>query len=113
MELLNQKLQPTMADRGQEVATAWPPRARLGLTTPRAGRLEMNDALLPLHSPARALPPLHFLRSPALAKPLLPIADAARFATIAHHRHRAVGQSISVVTASSSTPPPRPVALLH
>ena len=46
-----------MADRGQKVAAAWPPRARLALTTPRAGRLEVEDALLPRSSPARALPP--------------------------------------------------------
>ena len=46
-----------MADRDQKVATAWPPRARLALTAPRAGRLEVEDALLPRSSPARALPP--------------------------------------------------------
>ena len=43
-----------MADRGQKVAAAWPPHARLAPTTPRAGRLEVEDALLPS---ARALPP--------------------------------------------------------
>ena len=43
-----------MADRGQKVAAAWPPRAWLTLTTPRAGRLEVEDALLPS---ARALAP--------------------------------------------------------
>ena len=42
-----------MADRGQKVAAAWLPRAWLGLTMPRAGRLEVEDALLPS---ARALP---------------------------------------------------------
>ena len=47
---------PVMADRGQEVAAAWPPRAWLGLTAPHAGWLEVDDALLPLHSRARALP---------------------------------------------------------
>jgi len=65
---------PIMADRGQEVAAAWPPRARLGLTAPRAGQLEMDDAVLPLHSPTRALPPplLPLLaRSTAAAPPLL------------------------------------------
>jgi len=43
-----------MADRGQKMATAWPPCAWLGLTAPRAGRLEVEDALLPS---ARTLPP--------------------------------------------------------
>ena len=43
-----------MADRGQKVAVAWLPRARLTLTMPRAGRLEVEDALLPS---AHALPP--------------------------------------------------------
>ena len=45
-----------MADRRQAVVAAWPPRALLALTTPRAGWLEVERALLPLHSPARALP---------------------------------------------------------
>ena len=53
-----------MADRRQAIVAAWPPRALLALTTPRAGWLELEHALLPLHSLARALPPLHFLRSP-------------------------------------------------
>jgi len=53
-----------MADRQQRPAAACPPRARIALTTPRAGWLELERALLPLHSPARALPPLRFLRSP-------------------------------------------------
>ena len=46
-----------MADRDQKVATAWPPRARLALTALHAGRHEVEDVLLPLHSPAHALPP--------------------------------------------------------
>ena len=46
-----------MADRDQKVAAVWPPHARLALTMPRTGRLEVEDALLPLHSPAHALPP--------------------------------------------------------
>ena len=36
------------------MAAAWLPRAWLGLTAPRAGRLEVANALLPF---ARALPP--------------------------------------------------------
>ena len=43
-----------MADRDQKVAAVWPPHARLALTMPRTGRLEVEDALLPS---ARALPP--------------------------------------------------------
>ena len=70
------------------MATAWTPRARLALTALHAGQLEVEDALLPLHSPARALPPT---RSPSLAKPLLSIADAASFATAARLRRRTFG----------------------
>ena len=51
-----------MADRGQLVAAACPPRARLALTTQRAGWLEEERALL---LSARALP-----LSPLLAFPL-------------------------------------------
>ena len=64
-----------MADQGQMMAAAWPPRARLILTTPRAGRLEVENARLPS---ARALHLSVFLRSPqqrsqqAAAPPLLP-----------------------------------------
>ena len=43
-----------MADRRQAVVAAWPPRALLALTTPRAGWLEVERALLPS---ARVLPP--------------------------------------------------------
>ena len=46
-----------MADRDQKVAAVWPPHARLALTMPRTGRLEVEDALLPRSSPAHALPP--------------------------------------------------------
>ena len=97
-----------MADRGQRVAAAWTPRARLALTALHVGLLDMEDALLPLHSPTRALPPT---RSPSLAKPLLSIADAASFATAARLRRRTIGRSISAIIASSSTPPPGPLAL--
>ena len=45
-----------MADRRQAVVAAWPPRALLALTMPRAGWLEVERALLPF---ARALP-FHF-----------------------------------------------------
>ena len=64
-----------MADRDQVMATAWLPRARLILTTPRAGRLEVENARLPS---TRALPLSAFLRSPQqrsqqeAALPLLP-----------------------------------------
>ena len=98
-----------MADRGQRVAAAWTPCARLAQTVMHAGRLDVEDALQPLHSPARALPPTRLL---SLAKPLLAIADAARFATATRLQRRAVGQSVSTITASSSTPPPGPLALL-
>ena len=97
-----------MADQGQKVAAAWTPRARLALTALHTGRLDVEDALLPLHSPARALPPT---RSPSLAKPLLSIADATSFATATHLQRHTFGRSISAITASSSAPPPRPLAL--
>ena len=97
-----------MADRGQSVAAAWMPHARLALTALCAGRHEEEDALLSLRSPARALPPTRLL---SLAKPLLAITDAASFATAARFRRRTFGQSISAITASSSTPPPGPLAL--
>jgi len=45
-----------VADRRQAVVAAWPPRALLSLTMPRAGWLEVERALLPS---ARALP-FHF-----------------------------------------------------
>ena len=48
----------------------------------------------------------------SLATPLLAIADAARFATATRLRRRAVGQSISTITTSSSTQPLGPLALL-
>ena len=99
---------PVMADRGQSVATAWTPRAQLALIVLCTSRREVEDALLPLRSPAHALPPT---RSPSLAKPLLAIADAASFATVAHLQCRAFGQSILGITTSSSTPPPGPLAL--
>lgn len=61
-----------MADRGQKVAAAWPPRAWLALTALCAGRLEVEGALLPLSSPACALPP-----------PLLPLLARSAEATAA------------------------------
>ena len=56
-----------MADQQQRKAAAWPPRTRIGLTAPCAGRIEMDDALLPLHLTARALPP-SFLQLAAAAE---------------------------------------------
>jgi len=38
-----------MADQRQRTAAAWPPRARIGLTAPCAGRIEMDDATSSLH----------------------------------------------------------------
>ena len=70
------------------MAAAWIPRARLAQTVMHAGRLDVEDALQPLHSPARALPPT---RSPSLAKPLLSITDAASFATAARLRCHTFG----------------------
>ena len=90
------------------MAAAWTPRARLALTALHVGLLDVEDALLPLHSPARALPPTRLL---SLAKPLLAIADAASFATTACLRCHAFGQSISAITVSYSTSPPGPLAL--
>ena len=91
------------------MAAVWTPRGRLALTALRAGRREVEDALQPLRSPARALPPTRLL---SLAKPLLAIADSTSFATAARFRRYTFGQSISAITASSSTPPPGPLALL-
>jgi len=71
-----------MADRGQKMAAAWPPGAWLGLTTPRAGRLEVDDALLPLHSPARALPSF----TPPLPSPFTAEAQQHTAAAIAAER---------------------------
>ena len=48
----------------------------------------------------------------SLAMPLLAIADAARVATTARRQRRAIGQSVLAITASSSTPPLGPLALL-
>jgi len=45
-----------VVDLRQAIVAAWPPRALLALTTPRAGWLEVERALLPS---ARALP-FHF-----------------------------------------------------
>jgi len=56
-------IRPVMADRGQRMAAAWTPRARLALTVLHAGRWEVEDTLLPLHSPAHALPPPSSQRS--------------------------------------------------
>ena len=102
-------IRPVMADRGQRVAAAWMPCSWLALITLHASWLDVEDALLPLHSPTRALPPT---RLPSLVTPLLAIADAARFATATRLRRRAVGQSVSTITTSSSTPPLGPLALL-
>ena len=79
---------PVMADRGQEVAAAWPPRALLVLTAPRAGRREVERALLPS---ARALP-LQFSSFASTAcsdraqrPPLLPSELRLRLASSPHH----------------------------
>jgi len=85
---------PIMADRGQEVAAAWPPRARLGLTAPRAGRLEVDDALLPLHSPARALPSF----TPPLPSPFTTEAQ--------QHTTDAIGPPSSLELTAAPQPPP-------
>jgi len=45
------------------VAAAWMPHTWLALTALHAGWLDVEDALLPLHSPANALPPLSPQRS--------------------------------------------------
>jgi len=50
-------IRPVMADRGQRVAAVWLPRAQLALTALHASQHEVEDVLLPLHSPAHALPP--------------------------------------------------------
>ena len=56
-----------MADRGQEVAAAWPPRALLILTAPRAGRREVERALLPPRT--RSATPIFLLRLHRLQRP--------------------------------------------
>ena len=57
-----------MADRGQKMAAAWPPRAWLGLTAPHAGWLEVDDALLPLHHAHVLCLSLHSFCSPEAPK---------------------------------------------
>ena len=93
---------PFMADRGQEVAVAWPPHAQLGLTVPRAGRLEVDDALQPLHSPARALPSF----TPPLPSPFTTEAQ--------QHTADAIGPPSSLELAAAPQPPPsRPKLYEH
>ena len=93
---------PIMADRGQEVAAAWPPRARLGLTAPRAGRLEVDDALLPLHSPARALPSFTPpLPSPFTAEVQQHTADAIGPAELARARRGTTATTVPTIAPLS------------
>ena len=69
------------------MAAAWPPRAWLGLTAPRAGRLEVANALLPS---ARALPPPSLLllaRSTKVEPPpaIVPPSSSADAESARHH----------------------------
>ena len=79
-----------MADRGQMAAAACPPRARLALTTPRAGRLEVEDALLPF---ARALPP----------PSLLPLARSTEAKPPPHHCPAVLAPAHRSTRASASS----------
>ena len=85
-----------MADRGQMVAAVCPPRARLALTTQRAGWLEEERALLPS---ARALP--------SFTLPCLPLsqpqrtADATSSAELARARRGATASTIQTVAPPS------------
>ena len=81
-----------MADQGQMAAAACPPRARLALTTQRAGWLEEERALLPS---ARALP--------SFTPPCLPhsqpqlTANAISSAELARARHGTTATTIPLV----------------
>ena len=94
-----------MADRGQKVAAAWPPRTWLGLTAPRAGRLEVEHA--------RTLSALPFTLLPSPSQPQQHSADAfagcllrrARGGSPWHHRQQALTHSSTVYSSTSSTSP--------
>ena len=95
-----------MADRDQVMATAWLPRARLILTMPRTGRLEVANALVPS---ARALPPpsLLLLARSAKAEPPPAIVPPSSSADAESARHRLLPRS-SLSEASHCLAPSSP-----
>ena len=101
-----------MADRRQAIVAAWPPRALLALTTPRASWLEVERALLPS---ARALP-FHF-SSFAFTRMLQQSSRSAIAAVELRRRlahappQKHVGQLICSPTVISSTSYPSRLSL--